>query len=101
MRLRRASSLNFSMTALVLLGLILRTSSASYSSSPGAISTRGLSRGMIMVPLLLRLPSFGLLSRRPRVGEFSLEEELVDRGREYDGFDGGSLRASVGVASMV
>lgn len=101
MRLRRASSPSFSITSLVLLGLMLRTSSGSYSSSPGAISTRGLSRGIIMVPLLLRLPSLGLLSRRPRVGRLSSLDDVVDRGGESDGFDGGSLKASTGAESMV
>lgn len=101
MRLRRASSPNFSMTSLVRLGLMLLTSSGSYSSSPGAISTRGLSLGIIMVPLLLRLPSLGLCaSRRPRVGMLS-SDDVVDRGGECDGFDGGSLRASMGAESTV
>lgn len=100
-RLRRASSPSFSMTSLVRLGLMLRTSSGSYSSSPGAISTRGLSLGMIMVPLLLRLPSLGLAaSRRPRVG-ISSSDELVESGGEWEDIDGGSLKASMGAELTV
>lgn len=108
MRLRRASSPSFSMTSLVLLGLMLRTSSGSYSSSPGAISTRGLSLGMIMVPLLFRLPSLGLDSR-PRVGRLSSVDDVVDSGGDGEfeagwmvvcGIRGGELRASTGVESV-
>lgn len=54
-----------------------------------------------MVPLLLRLPSLGLVaSRRPRVG-ISLSDDVVERGGEMEGFEGGSLRASMGAESTV
>jgi hypothetical protein len=89
------------MASLVRLGLMLRTSSGSYSSSPGAISTRGLSLGMIMVPLLLRLPSLGLAaSRRPRVG-ISSSDDVVESGGEYEEMDGGSLKACTGAELTV
>lgn len=55
----RASWLIFSISSLVLLGLMVRASFSSYSSSSSPSSTWGLSRGMMMVPLDLRLPSFG------------------------------------------
>lgn len=56
----RASWPIFSISSLLLRGLIVLASPSSYSSSFN--STCGLSRGIIMVPLDFRLPSFGLWS---------------------------------------
>lgn len=53
----RASWPIFSISSLLRRGLMVRASPSSYSSSLS--STWGLSRGMIMVPLDLRLPSRG------------------------------------------
>lgn len=56
----RASWPIFSISSLLLRGLIVLASPSSYSSSFN--STCGLSRGIMMVPLDFRLPSFGLWS---------------------------------------
>ena len=52
----RASSPSLSTSSLLLLGDMVRTSPSTYSSSTTVLVA---SRGTIMVPLLLRLPSFG------------------------------------------
>jgi hypothetical protein len=56
----RASWPIFSISSLLLRGLIVLASPSSYSSSFN--STCALSRGIMMVPLDFRLPSFGLWS---------------------------------------
>jgi hypothetical protein len=54
-----------------------------------------------MVPLLLRLPSLGLVaSRRPRVG-ISSSDDVVDSGGEYEEMVGGSLKAWMGAELTV
>lgn len=62
-RLFLASAPSLSMSAVLRRGLMHLTSCSSYSSSPGLISHRGLSRGIIIVPLLFLLPSFGRRNR--------------------------------------
>jgi hypothetical protein len=86
-----------SRSALVLRGDMARASSAANVSSPFWISTRGSSRGIMFVPLDLRLLSFGL---ERRSGGFealcseSMEdmelELLADKG-EASRFDAGTL----------
>lgn len=102
-----ACSPSISVTSLVLRGLRFRTSSSSYSSSSGLNSTLGLSRGMIMVPLLLRLGSFGL-DNRARVGMSVSEDEAVDKGGDSASevlkwsldVDMGSPRAGTGAKAV-
>jgi len=55
-----ASWLIFSRSSLFLRGLMARASSSSKTSSPSFNSTRGCSRGTMMVPLDFLVPIFGL-----------------------------------------
>ncbi len=55
----RASWPIFSISSLLRRGLMVRASPSSYSSSSSFISTLGLSRGIMMVPLDFLLPRRG------------------------------------------
>ena len=89
-----------SRSSLVLRGDMARASSAANVSSPFGISTRGSSRGIMFVPLDLRLLSFGLERRSGGLEVLCSEslddielELLADKG-ETSGFDAGTLESS-------
>ena len=76
-----ASSVIFSTSSVLRGGLIARASPSSYTSA--SASTTALSRGMMIVPLDLRLPSRG------RTGFFGAAEEEASCDVVCDDFDCG------------
>lgn len=88
----RASWPIFSRSWLLRRGLMARASSASKTSSPSFSSTRGCSRGTMMVPLDFLVPILGRVraSLGVRVGSSPFTDEADEPGVAVDGLGLGS-----------